>query len=89
MLTASLVLHHICLIRCCITLDESRHGYNGVNEVELGSFRPPQSPAQYAHIEQDAIKMAQEISAEYWAVSSLTGKQVNNTEEDFPAVVYR
>lgn len=34
----------------------------------------PQSPAQYSQMEQDALKLAQEISAEYWAVSSLTGE---------------
>ncbi len=33
-----------------------------------------QSPAQYSQIEKDAIRLAQEISAEYWAVSSLTGE---------------
>lgn len=32
-----------------------------------------QSPAQYSRIEQDALKLAQEMSAEYWTVSSLTG----------------
>ncbi|XP_070761787.1 ras-related protein Rab-34a isoform X2 [Enoplosus armatus] len=34
------------------------------------------SPAQYSQIEQDALKLAQEIRAEYWAVSSLTGENV-------------
>ncbi|KAM3861003.1 ras-related protein Rab-34-like [Diretmus argenteus] len=34
------------------------------------------SPAQYTRIEQDALKLAQEITAEYWAVSSLTGENV-------------
>lgn len=34
----------------------------------------PQSPAQYSQIEQDALKLANEIQAEYWAVSSLTGE---------------
>lgn len=33
-----------------------------------------QSPAQYSLIEQDAIKVAQEMKAEYWAVSALSGK---------------
>lgn len=33
-----------------------------------------QSPAQYSRIEQDAVKFASEICAEYWAVSSLTGE---------------
>lgn len=41
----------------------------------LSAFVSPwQSPAQYSQIEQDALKIAQEITAEYWAVSSLTGK---------------
>ncbi|CAM9122124.1 unnamed protein product [Lampetra planeri] len=42
----------------------------------VGTKKDLSSPAQYAHIEQDAIKIAQEISAEYWAVSSLTGENV-------------
>uniref|UniRef100_A0AAY5EQI6 RAB34, member RAS oncogene family a n=1 Tax=Electrophorus electricus TaxID=8005 RepID=A0AAY5EQI6_ELEEL len=36
----------------------------------------PQSPAQYSLIEQDAIKVAGDIKAEYWAVSALTGENV-------------
>lgn len=42
----------------------------------VGTKKDLSSPAQYSLIEQDAIKMAQEISAEYWAVSSLTGENV-------------
>uniref|UniRef100_A0A670JR94 Ras-related protein Rab-36 n=1 Tax=Podarcis muralis TaxID=64176 RepID=A0A670JR94_PODMU len=45
------------------------------------SFLPPepfpslsQSPAQYSLIEREALKVAKEMEAEYWAVSSLTGK---------------
>ena len=34
----------------------------------------PQTPAQYSLMEKDALKVAQEIKAEYWAVSSLTGE---------------
>jgi len=33
-----------------------------------------QSPAQYTLIEQDAIKLADQMKAEYWAVSALSGK---------------
>lgn len=33
-----------------------------------------QTSAQYALMEKDALKVAQEIKAEYWAVSSLTGE---------------
>lgn len=33
-----------------------------------------QTPAQYSLMEKDALKVAQEIKAEYWAVSSLTGE---------------
>lgn len=33
-----------------------------------------QSPAQYSLMEKDALKVAQEMQAEYWAVSSLTGE---------------
>ncbi|KAL0597294.1 Ras-related protein Rab-34 [Plecturocebus cupreus] len=36
----------------------------------------PQTPAQYALMEKDALKVAQEMKAEYWAVSSLTGENV-------------
>lgn len=34
----------------------------------------PQTPAQYALMEKDALKVAHEMKAEYWAVSSLTGE---------------
>lgn len=37
-------------------------------------FISTQSPAQYSLIEQDALRLAKEIHAEYWAVSSLTGE---------------
>lgn len=33
-----------------------------------------QSPAQYTLIEQDAIKLADQMKAEYWAVSALSGE---------------
>lgn len=33
-----------------------------------------QSPAQYSLIEQDAIKLADQMKAEYWALSALTGE---------------
>ncbi|KAF6299476.1 RAB34, member RAS oncogene family [Rhinolophus ferrumequinum] len=36
----------------------------------------PKTPAQYVLMERDALKMAQEMKAEYWAVSSLTGENV-------------
>lgn len=32
------------------------------------------TPAQYVLMERDALKVAQEMKAEYWAVSSLTGE---------------
>ncbi|XP_045343886.1 ras-related protein Rab-34 isoform X1 [Leopardus geoffroyi] len=35
-----------------------------------------QTPAQYMLMEKDALKVAQEMKAEYWAVSSLTGENV-------------
>ncbi|KAG1951380.1 ras-related protein Rab-34 [Pimephales promelas] len=35
-----------------------------------------QSPAQYTLIEQDAIKLADQMKAEYWAVSALSGENV-------------
>uniref|UniRef100_A0A8C4IHK4 Ras-related protein Rab-36 n=1 Tax=Dicentrarchus labrax TaxID=13489 RepID=A0A8C4IHK4_DICLA len=42
----------------------------------VGTKKDLSSPAQYSQIEQDALKLAQEIRAEYWAVSSLTGENV-------------
>ncbi|XP_056139279.1 ras-related protein Rab-34a isoform X1 [Lampris incognitus] len=42
----------------------------------VGTKKDLSSPAQYSQIEQEAIKLAQEIRAEYWAVSSLTGQNV-------------
>uniref|UniRef100_A0AAZ3PBR8 Ras-related protein Rab-34 n=1 Tax=Oncorhynchus tshawytscha TaxID=74940 RepID=A0AAZ3PBR8_ONCTS len=44
--------------------------------IFLFSMLFPQSPAQYSQIEQDAIELAEEIKAEYWALSSLTGENV-------------
>ncbi|KAF3692605.1 Ras-related protein Rab-34 Ras-related protein Rab-39 Ras-related protein Rah [Channa argus] len=42
----------------------------------VGTKKDLSSPAQYSRIEQDALKLAQEMKAEYWAVSSLTGENV-------------
>ncbi|XP_006801571.1 ras-related protein Rab-34a isoform X1 [Neolamprologus brichardi] len=42
----------------------------------VGTKKDLSSPAQYSQIEQDAVKLANEIQAEYWAVSSLTGENV-------------
>uniref|UniRef100_A0A674EL42 Ras-related protein Rab-36 n=1 Tax=Salmo trutta TaxID=8032 RepID=A0A674EL42_SALTR len=42
----------------------------------VGTKKDLSSPAQYSQIEQDAIKLAEEIKAEYWALSSLTGENV-------------
>ncbi|CAG08968.1 unnamed protein product, partial [Tetraodon nigroviridis] len=39
----------------------------------VGTKKDLSVPARYSQMEQDALKLAQEISAEYWAVSSLTG----------------
>ncbi|XP_028857366.1 ras-related protein Rab-34a isoform X2 [Denticeps clupeoides] len=41
------------------------------------SFRP-QSPGQYLQMEEDAVRVAQEMKAEYWAVSSLSGDGVRD-----------
>lgn len=43
----------------------------------LGTKKDLSSPAQYSQMERDALKLAWEIGAEYWAVSSLTGENVN------------
>ncbi|XP_017579723.1 ras-related protein Rab-34a isoform X1 [Pygocentrus nattereri] len=42
----------------------------------VGTKKDLSSPAQYSLIEQDAVKLASEINAEYWAVSSLSGENV-------------
>ncbi|XP_013879569.1 ras-related protein Rab-34a isoform X2 [Austrofundulus limnaeus] len=42
----------------------------------VGTKKDLSSPAQYSRIEQDALKFASEICAEFWAVSSLTGENV-------------
>lgn len=53
---------------------------NDVAAVQLflvGTKKDLSSPAQYSQVERDALKLAREIGAEYWAVSSLTGENVN------------
>uniref|UniRef100_A0AC11EG42 RAB34, member RAS oncogene family n=1 Tax=Ovis aries TaxID=9940 RepID=A0AC11EG42_SHEEP len=42
----------------------------------VGSKKDLSTPAQYLLMEKDALKVAQEMKAEYWAVSSLTGENV-------------
>ncbi|XP_077350372.1 ras-related protein Rab-34a [Festucalex cinctus] len=42
----------------------------------VGTKKDLSSPAQYAQIERDALEVAQEMRAEYWALSSLTGENV-------------
>uniref|UniRef100_A0A0G2K738 Ras-related protein Rab-34 n=1 Tax=Rattus norvegicus TaxID=10116 RepID=A0A0G2K738_RAT len=42
----------------------------------VGSKKDLSTPAQYSLMEKDALKVAQEIKAEYWSVSSLTGENV-------------
>ncbi|NXU50197.1 RAB34 protein, partial [Turnix velox] len=42
----------------------------------VGSKKDLSTPAQYSLMEKDALKVAQEMQAEYWAVSSLTGENV-------------
>ncbi|XP_036078913.1 ras-related protein Rab-34 isoform X3 [Rousettus aegyptiacus] len=42
----------------------------------VGSKKDLSTPAQYVLMERDALKVAQEMKAEYWAVSSLTGENV-------------
>lgn len=51
-----------------------------INEQQgkvIFSVLPRQSPAQFAQIEQDALQLAQEMTAEFWAVSSLTGERMS------------
>ncbi|XP_061637694.1 ras-related protein Rab-34a isoform X2 [Phyllopteryx taeniolatus] len=42
----------------------------------VGTKKDMSSPAQYSLIEQDALQVAQEMRAEYWTLSSLTGENV-------------
>ncbi|XP_018603726.1 ras-related protein Rab-34a isoform X1 [Scleropages formosus] len=42
----------------------------------VGTKKDLSSPAQYSQIEQDAVKLAEEMKAEYWAVSALSGENV-------------
>ncbi|CAJ0958199.1 unnamed protein product [Ranitomeya imitator] len=42
----------------------------------VGSKKDLTTPSQYALIERDALKVAKEMQAEYWSVSSLTGENV-------------
>ncbi|XP_046937464.1 ras-related protein Rab-34 isoform X3 [Lynx rufus] len=42
----------------------------------VGSKKDLSTPAQYMLMEKDALKVAQDMKAEYWAVSSLTGENV-------------
>ncbi|XP_066491826.1 ras-related protein Rab-34 isoform X2 [Tiliqua scincoides] len=42
----------------------------------VGTKKDLCSPAQYSLVERDALKVAKEMEAEYWAVSSLTGENV-------------
>ncbi|NWR98677.1 RAB34 protein, partial [Motacilla alba] len=44
-----------------------------------------QTPAQYSLMEKDALKVAQEMQAEYWAVSSLTGESRQAGGPQIPA----
>nr|XP_033778209.1 ras-related protein Rab-34 isoform X2 [Geotrypetes seraphini] len=52
---------------------------NDPSSVQLflvGAQKDLSSPSQYALIEKDALKVAREMGAEYWAISSLTGENV-------------
>ncbi|NXQ99968.1 RAB34 protein, partial [Sagittarius serpentarius] len=44
----------------------------------VGSKKDLSTSAQYSLMEKDALKVAQEMQAEYWAVSSLTGENVRD-----------
>ncbi|OXB73377.1 UNVERIFIED_CONTAM: hypothetical protein H355_017031 [Colinus virginianus] len=44
----------------------------------VGSKKDLSTPAQYSRMEKDALKVAQEMQAEFWAVSSLTGENVKD-----------
>ncbi|KAL4647601.1 ras-related protein Rab-34-like isoform X2 [Arapaima gigas] len=42
----------------------------------VGTKKDLISPAQYSQVEQDAVRLAEEMKAEYWAVSALSGENV-------------
>uniref|UniRef100_A0A8C5IVR3 Ras-related protein Rab-36 n=1 Tax=Junco hyemalis TaxID=40217 RepID=A0A8C5IVR3_JUNHY len=50
----------------------------------VGSKKDLSTPAQYSLMEKDALKVAQEMQAEYWAVSSLTGESQRGGEMQIP-----
>ncbi|NXJ16947.1 RAB34 protein, partial [Odontophorus gujanensis] len=53
------------------------HGFSWCRgAVPFPTPLPRQTPAQYSRMEKDALKVAQEMQAEFWAVSSLTGWDV-------------
>ncbi|XP_015686088.1 ras-related protein Rab-34-like, partial [Protobothrops mucrosquamatus] len=49
---------------------------SGVLLFLVGTKKDLSTPAQYNLIERDAQKVAKEMQAEYWAVSSLTGENI-------------
>ncbi|NXD03637.1 RAB34 protein, partial [Certhia familiaris] len=51
----------------------------------VGSKKDLSTPAQYSLMEKDALKVAQEMQAEYWAVSSLTGESQLDGGMQIPA----
>ncbi|NXP64168.1 RAB34 protein, partial [Chloropsis cyanopogon] len=51
----------------------------------VGSKKDLSTPAQYSLMEKDALKVAQEMQAEYWAVSSLTGESQQGVGTEIPA----
>uniref|UniRef100_A0A3Q1JR60 Ras-related protein Rab-36 n=1 Tax=Anabas testudineus TaxID=64144 RepID=A0A3Q1JR60_ANATE len=72
------VYFNLCCSICRQWLEDAlkENDPTGVQLFLVGTKKDLSSPAQYTQIEQDAIKLAQEITAEYWAVSSLTGENV-------------
>ncbi|XP_076832600.1 ras-related protein Rab-34-like isoform X2 [Brachyhypopomus gauderio] len=48
----------------------------GIQLFLVGTKKDLSSPAQYCLIEQDAIRIAADINAEFWAVSALSGENV-------------
>lgn len=52
-------------------------------------YSSAQSPDQLDRIEQEAIRLSEEIKAEYWAVSAKSGERVNHAVPSSPHPLLR
>jgi len=57
---------------------KENQGSNNLLVFLVGTKRDLLSPSAYKHVEEEAIKMAKTLNAEYWGVSSKTGDNVKD-----------